>query len=505
MANQYETMGTKLLTYTFGGLLLSAIPIVGIIHLFDFVDLGVFLRFTLLAIVVCAMLLAINKKYTQYTQTKYITVTIMFIAGYVIVTTIPTMSIWIVLVLYFILSMIYFNWKVTVQAMLYMMTVLGAQFFTNSQFMSTRQQPLEIIVMFVLVVMCGTAGIAISFIGRKIISDATAHLEASQEQKNKLETVFEEIQTAVQQLMNFHQTIQTDASQTGQVTEEIASGFSDVTNGAEYQAAFIVGIKENMETIHGHILDVTNTSKEMISLSDKTGKVTTEGEAQLEKLSSNMVQAKGSMNETMSLIRNLSDQNSRIEEILTTITGVSKQTNLLALNASIEAARAGEHGRGFAVVATEVRNLAEHSAKATDEISVILRGIFSQVIELENQLEAGQSAFQKSEEASKKAESIFQQIYQNAMKVFKQAETVKEKSSFLQNSSDTIVDEVTSISDVTEKASATTKQMYSGVEEQRRSVQGVIESLSELNQLILNLEQLVNADEKDNSREDTKG
>lgn len=139
-------------------------------------------------------------------------------------------------------------------------------------------------------------------------------------------------------------------------------------------------------------------------------------------------------NETMKV---LSETAGKIGQVVELINHIAKQTNLLALNATIEAARAGEAGKGFAVVASEVKNLANQTAHATEEIS--------------NQIDAMQNV---SAEALEAISIIRQTIGEISESVTSVASAVQQQSSATQNISQNTQEAATSTREVSTNIAA---------------------------------------------------
>ena len=138
-------------------------------------------------------------------------------------------------------------------------------------------------------------------------------------------------------------------------SEQIATSAHDATRRAESVASAAEQVSSNVASVAGATEEMGSSIREIAQNAHRAAGVA--------------MDAVTMADTTNAAISRLGESSSDIGSVVKLITEIAQQTNLLALNATIEAARAGEAGKGFAVVADEVKDLAQETAKATDDIS----------------------------------------------------------------------------------------------------------------------------------------
>ena len=151
-------------------------------------------------------------------------------------------------------------------------------------------------------------------------------------------------------------------------SEELTATSQQMAGNAEETSAQANVVSAASEQVNQNIQTVATGSEEMSA----SIKEIAHNATQATKVTSDAVQLADTTNKT---VTKLGDSSAEIGQVIKVITSIAEQTNLLALNATIEAARAGEAGKGFAVVANEVKELANQTAKATEDISNKIQAI----------------------------------------------------------------------------------------------------------------------------------
>lgn len=281
------------------------------------------------------------------------------------------------------------------------------------------------------------------------------------------------------------------ANENSAAISEVSRSIEEIAAGAGNQSE---EIERGSNAVHELSSEIEELIKQSASIELVVGDAASQikmGNEQVDNLEESYRKLEAAFDQVTGMISQLDDKSKSISKVSYAISQIAEQTNLLSLNASIEAARAGEHGKGFSVVANEVRNLAEESKKAANDIQVIINSVLKDTKELVNVMaETNQISFEQKGAVTTVSTSI-NQMTASLNKMMQSVEEETASISMIQVQKETVVRMIEEVSAVSQQTTASSEEIAAAMEEQAASSSEVAQYTTQLTDMIGELKHAV--------------
>lgn len=270
---------------------------------------------------------------------------------------------------------------------------------------------------------------------------------------------------------------------------QIAETMSEIATGTESQTHTTLALTDEMTGFSSLVQKTTDDSQHIEQTVETMRVATRDGQTQMKQSVIRMNTIHTHVVEATEQVRQLKQQSTDIQGLVTIIRDIAAQTNLLALNAAIEAARAGEQGKGFAVVATEVKQLSTHVASSVDQIAAIVQNITGNSTQMEVRFAETLQETVSGQQEIQATDGSFTQIAEQVGTVAASAAGMRQQMLDVARTEARIRNALTEIAAVAEEHTAGNEEVAAASEQMIATITGLhvlVETLNETSTYLTN-------------------